>query len=379
MKSIIKSAKTIEEAVQSGLSELGLERDKVEIEIIEEPTKGIFGIFGGNDAVVKIKEKENSSINLEEIFGDLKSDDDEEETIEEVEEEFEFDSNLEERFNKYDIDDEILVEETEEENHLVEEKEELDEETHEVEENDYTEEEYSFSSEELDTEVVLEEDHEDEDISDFYEDGVSFEDLEENDDYEDEDFEEDNKEYEVFKSDESLTINTRDLEFSNSVDLIEDGDSLSQAADKVKKILENILVKMHIEAKVDYETSRDNVINLNLSDISENDTGIVIGSKGETLNAIQYTLSLLTNRNTTKFYRVTVNVADYRDRRKKSIESNAKKVAFKVLKTKKSIALKPMNSYERRIVHYALQNYKEIETVSSGKFPNRKVVVKYKG
>ncbi len=72
-----------------------------------------------------------------------------------------------------------------------------------------------------------------------------------------------------------------------------------------------------------------------------------------------------------------MDVADYRERRKKSIEANAQKVAFRVLKTKKSIALKPMNSYERRIVHYTLQNYKGIETVSTGKFPNRKVIIKY--
>ena len=70
MKSIIKSAKTVEEAVDLGLKELGLERSNTEIEVIQEATKGFLGMFGGSDAVVKIKEKEKDSINLDDIFGD---------------------------------------------------------------------------------------------------------------------------------------------------------------------------------------------------------------------------------------------------------------------------------------------------------------------
>lgn len=330
MKSIIKSAKTIEEAVDLGLKELGLDINNTEIEIIQEPTKGFLGMFGGNDAIVKIKEKDKSTdINLDDIFGDLKQNS----SFAEVEDES--DEEIDERFSKYDD-----LEEDEEE--IVE-------------------------TESHDTVDEVVENKED----DSYEDSV--------DSYEDETTETEQEEYEIFKSDKEKTVNTRELTFSGEAVEINDEDSLEVVAQKTKKILEDILVKMHIETKVDYETNKNNIINLDLSDISENDTGIVIGSKGETLNAIQYTLSLLVNRNTKQFYRVTLNVADYRDRRKRSIENNAKKVAFKVLKTKKSIALKPMNSYERRIVHYALQSYKEIETVSSGKFPNRKVVVKYKG
>ncbi|EHR32094.1 RNA-binding cell elongation regulator Jag/EloR [Helcococcus kunzii] len=330
MKSIIKSSKTIEEAVDLGLKELGLDRNNTEIEIIQEPTKGFLGMFGGNDAIVKIKEKDKSTdINLDDIFGDLKQNS----SFAEVEDES--DEEIDERFSKYDD-----LEEDEEE--IVE-------------------------TESHDTVDEVVENKED----DSYEDSV--------DSYEDETTETEQEEYEIFKSDKEKTVNTRELTFSGEAVEINDEDSLEVVAQKTKKILEDILVKMHIETKVDYETNKNNIINLDLSDISENDTGIVIGSKGETLNAIQYTLSLLVNRNTKQFYRVTLNVADYRDRRKRSIENNAKKVAFKVLKTKKSIALKPMNSYERRIVHYALQSYKEIETVSSGKFPNRKVVVKYKG
>ncbi|WP_282925552.1 RNA-binding cell elongation regulator Jag/EloR [Helcococcus kunzii] len=361
MKSIIKSAKTIEEAVDLGLKELGLDRNNTEIEIIQEPTKGFLGMFGGNDAIVKIKEKDKSTdINLDDIFGDLKQNS----SFAEVEDES--DEEIDERFSKYDDLEEDEKEIVETESHDT-----VDEVVENKEDDSY---EDSVDSYEDETE-------EDESDQDFYEKEKSetlTKDFDKSYD-EDETTETEQEEYEVFKSDKEKTVNTRELTFSGEAVEINDEDSLEVVAQKTKKILEDILVKMHIETKVDYETNKNNIINLDLSDISENDTGIVIGSKGETLNAIQYTLSLLVNRNTKQFYRVTLNVADYRDRRKRSIENNAKKVAFKVLKTKKSIALKPMNSYERRIVHYALQSYKEIETVSSGKFPNRKVVVKYKG
>lgn len=370
MKSIIKSAKTVEEAVDLGLKELGLDKSDTEIEIIQEPTKGFLGMFGGNDAIVKIRAKDkNTDINLDDIFGDLTKETSFEETVED-----DLDEEIDDRFDDYyDFEDE---------------SEEIEEEISNVDSNNtfeeaiITEESYYEVSEDL--EENSEDDTEEDLDQDFYEEEsdeqnneYDFDDSYEDDDEIDES--EDNQDYEIYKSDKEKTINTRELTFSGEAVEITDEDSLEVVAEKTKKILEDILVKMHIETKVDYETNRNNIINLNLTDISENDTGIVIGSKGETLNAIQYTLSLLVNRNTKQFYRVTLNVADYRDRRKKSIENNARKVAFKVLKTKKSIALKPMNSYERRIVHYALQSYKEIETVSSGKFPNRKVVVKYKG
>lgn len=350
MRYVIKSAKTIEEAIELGIKELGLTRDEVEFEVMQEPTKAVFGLFGGNDAMVKVKEKAKMKINLDDIFADTKFDI----TIEDSVEEFDFDEEIEDKFNRiqeeeFDLD-----------------KEEL-----------FVEEEVILSD--LDEKEDLEETNE---TDDLYEDGYTpefIEELEVSQDYDKSvEIEKEKEHIESFKSDENL-INTRDLQFSKEACSITDKDDIKQAAEKAKKILEDLLIKMHIETKVSYETHKDNVINFNLEDISENDTGIIIGSKGETLNAVQYILSLLANRNTSKFLRITVNAGDYRNRRKKAIESNAQRVAYKVLKTKKSIALKPMNSYERRIVHFALQDYKEIETVSTGKFPSRKVIVKYKG
>lgn len=322
MKSTIKSAKTIEEAIELGLQELGLDRSQVEVEIIAEPTKGLFGIFGGNDATVKIKKKEKLKIDIEEIFSkdDLKL--------------------------NYTKNDEKIIENIEVEQIEVIADNEIDSKENILEEE---------------KEVLEETDKDNKDNKD---------ELEEKNEI---------KEYQSYESAEEGVVNTKYLEFTGNPKIITDEDDLKTASEKTKKNLEDILVKMHIDAKVSYKTERDNIINLELSDISENDTGIVIGSKGETLNALQYIVNLLTNKHTKNFYRVTINVANYRDRRKKAIEQNAQKIAFRVLKTKRSFALKPMNSYERRIVHYALQNFKGIETVSSGKFPNRKVVIKYVG
>ena len=351
MRYVIKSAKTIEEAIELGIKELGLTRDEIEFEVMQEPTKAVFGLFGGNDAMVKVKEKAKMKINLDEIFAETNLDITTEDTVEE----FDFDEEIEDKFNRMQ-DEEFYLD-----------KEEL-----------FVEEEVILNDED---EEDLEENTNETD--DLYEDGYTPEFIEEAENSEEfaisEEFENKREEdFESYTSDQNL-VNTRDLQFSGEACSITDEDDIKQAAEKAKKILDDLLIKMHIETKVSYETHNDNVINFNLEDISENDTGIIIGSKGETLNAVQYILSLLANRNTSKFLRITLNAGEYRNRRKKAIESNAQRVAYKVLKTKKSIALKPMNSYERRIVHFALQDYKEIETVSTGKFPSRKVIVKYKG
>ena len=360
MRSIIKTAKTIEEAVEAGIRELNIDRDDADIEIIQEATKGLFGIFGGEDAIVKIKEKEKLSIDVEDIFSDLKSDnkdklkgksykDFSKKEVNTIESEEDHDNSIE--INMYKKSDDL----------------------EDIEINMYkkSDDEAKEKVEEDTDEPAFEQDSDDE-FDGLYEEGYQPEEeiIEEK---------QEEKEETIYKSDLEKTLNTRELLFSGAAKEVTDDDSLVEVAEKVKQNLEDLLIKMHIEAKVSYETARDNIINLELSDISENDTGIVIGAKGETLNALQYILSFLTNNKTSKFYRITVNAGNYRDRKKANIENNAKRVAYKVLKTKKPIALKAMNSYERRIVHTALQSYKEIETVSTGKFPNRKVVVRYKG
>ena len=105
-------------------------------------------------------------------------------------------------------------------------------------------------------------------------------------------------------------------------------------------------------------------------------SGIAIGRRGETLDALQYLTSLVVNRQSESYTRIQMDVSDYRLKREETLVRLATRVAEKVVKTRRNITLEPMNPYERRIIHSALQGYKDVETGSIGEEPNRKVVVR---
>ena len=107
--------------------------------------------------------------------------------------------------------------------------------------------------------------------------------------------------------------------------------------------------------------------------------GILIGKRGQTLDSLQYLTSLVVNKEQQEYVRVKVDTENYRSRRKDTLENLAKNIAFKVRKTRKPVVLEPMNPYERRIIHSALQGNKYVETYSEGNEPYRHVVVVYKG
>ena len=106
--------------------------------------------------------------------------------------------------------------------------------------------------------------------------------------------------------------------------------------------------------------------------------GILIGKRGQTLDSLQYLVSLVVNKGHEEYIRVKVDTENYRQRRKETLENLAKNIAFKVKRTKRPVSLEPMNPYERRIIHSALQGNKFVETVSEGEEPYRHVVVKLK-
>ena len=105
--------------------------------------------------------------------------------------------------------------------------------------------------------------------------------------------------------------------------------------------------------------------------------GILIGKRGQTLDSLQYLTSLVVNKGKANYIRVKLDTEDYRRRRKETLENLARGIAYKVKKTRKPVVLEPMNPYERRIIHSALQG-KYVETVSEGEEPYRHVVVKLK-
>lgn len=145
---------------------------------------------------------------------------------------------------------------------------------------------------------------------------------------------------------------------------------------KAKKFLSDIFVAMGIVAEVEaiYDEVNETIdINLNGEDM-----GVLIGKRGQTLDSLQYIVSLIINKNSDKYIKIKLDTENYRARRKETLENLAKNIAFKVKKTRKSVSLEPMNPYERRIIHSALQNDKFVETYSEGDEPYRKVVINIK-
>jgi len=113
-------------------------------------------------------------------------------------------------------------------------------------------------------------------------------------------------------------------------------------------------------------------------DLKGEDMGILIGKRGQTLDSLQYLTNLAVNKNSDNYYKVKVDTEDYRKRRKDTLENLAKNIAYKVKRTKRSVDLEPMNPFERRIIHSALQNDKYVTTHSEGEEPYRHVVVSLK-
>ncbi len=131
--------------------------------------------------------------------------------------------------------------------------------------------------------------------------------------------------------------------------------------------------------KIDYEVENvDYVGNQARINITGKDMGLLIGYRGETLNAVQLLANLIVNKNAKERIKVIIDVEDYRKKREQSLKSLAIRLSNKVKKTKKNIIMRPMNSQERRIIHTTLQGDPQISTYSTGDEPNRKVVIAIK-
>jgi spoIIIJ-associated protein len=143
----------------------------------------------------------------------------------------------------------------------------------------------------------------------------------------------------------------------------------------IRNFLSPILAAMGVEDEIEVTQEENNSLSVRLP--AEN-SGIIIGRRGETLDALQYLLGLAVNKQSDQYIRVTLDVGNYREKREETLVKLANRLADKVFKTKKSMSLEPMNPYERRIIHAALQDFGSVETYSIGDEPNRKVVIKYK-
>ena len=268
MNYVIKTGKSVDEAVREALSELSISREDAEIEVLDEGQKGFLGLIGSKDATVKVwqKEDETKSI-LNEIFS---------EKIE-------------------------------------------SEKSQDVVHNDF---ELEIENKEISTKKTIE--------------------------FVDETANEEEKVISIEEENEEI---------------------LKAASEFISKILETFELENIVEMELE-----DNTLNISVNG-DENKLGILIGKRGVTLDSIQYILNLIVNKKSSRYIRVNLDSSGYREKRKETLINLAKKMANKVTKTGRSVKLEPMNSYERKIIHTALQDYEGVLTHSEGKDPFRKVVI----
>ena len=173
------------------------------------------------------------------------------------------------------------------------------------------------------------------------------------------------------KVEKAVEKEVKEEEKSSRKEFKADKNSTVEPAADPKEFLENVFKAMNMEVNIDAK-QEGNEISIELSG---DDMGVLIGKRGQTLDSLQYLTSLVVNKGTSEYIRVKVDTEDYRKRRKETLENLAKNLAYKVKRTKKSVSLEPMNPYERRVIHSALQNDKYVSTHSEGEEPYRKVVI----
>lgn len=147
--------------------------------------------------------------------------------------------------------------------------------------------------------------------------------------------------------------------------------------DKARNFLKDLLRKMNLNTEIIIERDKDD-LNIEIKGENPEDMGVIIGKRGKTLDSIQYLVNLVVNKNREKYLRIVIDTENYRMKRQETLEKLARKMADKAKKYRKSIKLEPMNPYERRIIHSALQDDMSVNTYSEGKEPYRKVVIENK-
>lgn len=143
---------------------------------------------------------------------------------------------------------------------------------------------------------------------------------------------------------------------------------------KGKEFLEKVFNKTNIDVDINIiedKTDEEQVV----YDLHSPDLGIVIGRRGETLDALQYITSLVVNKNTEEYYRIILDAEGYRERRKKTLERLARKLAQKAVNKERKVVLEPMPPHERRIIHITLKKDSRVRSYSEGEEPFRKVMI----
>lgn len=150
----------------------------------------------------------------------------------------------------------------------------------------------------------------------------------------------------------------------------------NDTVDNIREFLENVFSAMNMEVTIDIKKAEDDKVYE--VELSGKEMGLLIGKRGQTLDSLQYLTNLAVNKHSDGYIKVKLDTEDYRQRRKDTLENLAKNIAYKVKRTKRSVSLEPMNPFERRVIHSALQGDRYVETHSEGEEPFRHVVVTLK-
>lgn len=330
MRSVIRQAKTVDEAVNEALEILSIDRsdmESVNVVVLEEPKAGLFGIFGAKDAVVKVSVEDDL---VSELINEVFNDDNKQE---------------EEKI----IPEEKVVKEDEE---IVKQEDKNFEKV----QDDIVEPEGTISEAEIS-----------EDESSDIKEIVKTDDINETSE---EDLAEDQDEIETVDKSESIEESIEES-VEDEKKIINENDLLAP------DLLRNILEGMKIEGDLDYSIE-DNTVNIKIINTNQRDTSIIIGKRGDTLDSIQYILNLAENRQSDSYIRVNLDISNYREKRKESLIKLANNMSKKAISQNRNIRLEPMNAYERKIIHSVLQDVEGIETYSEGKEPRRRLVIKVK-
>ena len=150
----------------------------------------------------------------------------------------------------------------------------------------------------------------------------------------------------------------------------------NDTVDNIREFLENVFSAMNMEVTIDIKKAEDDKVYE--VELSGKEMGLLIGKRGQTLDSLQYLTNLAVNKHSDGYIKVKLDTEDYRQRRKDTLETLAKNIAYKVKRTKRPVSLEPMNPFERRVIHSALQGDRYVETHSEGEEPFRHVVVTLK-
>ena len=314
------SAKTKNEAITKACIELGVSSDQLDIQVITEGSTGFFG-FGSKPAIIKVRKLKDAS---------------EEDEIEKIVDSVKIESFKEER--KKEVQKTVQKASVKQPSKHVNKQEQKAENVKEQKENKeekvQKEKQPKPAKEKISKEKASREQKE-------------------------------------------KSAKEKPVKASKEIEIITDPEEIKDIENRAFVFLRDIFASMdlgEVEIVSKYNT-KDGCLEV---DFEGNDMGILIGKRGQTLDSLQYLTSLVVNKGKSSYIRVKLDTEDYRRRRKETLENLARGIAYKVKKTRKPVVLEPMNPYERRIIHSALQGNKFVETISEGEEPYRHVVVKLK-